>query len=123
MGRGRRSAGNNCYLLGSQRFIGHSYIGSSSDPTYRLRQHNGEVTGGARSTSMKRPWQHEAVVRGFPTRKDSLSFEWHWKHPRRSTILKPHVKGMNTVGVKGRRALLNLMLTLEPWNTMGLQIE
>ena len=123
MGRGRKSSGFNCYLLASQRCIGHSYIGSSTDPHYRLRQHNGEVVGGARATSMKRPWRHHTVVRGFATHKNSLSFEWHWKHPRRSTILKSLVRGMNTVGVRGRHQLLHLMLTVNPWRDMGLQVE
>ena len=55
-----------CYCLESA--TGSTYIGSSVDVDRRLRQHNGELKGGARATA-----------RGFPDSKAALQFEWKWK--------------------------------------------
>ena len=47
-----------CYLLASTvpRYKTHAYVGSTPDPIKRLRQHNGDLTQGAKKTSKKRPW-------------------------------------------------------------------
>ncbi|KAF9273931.1 Slx4p interacting protein [Mortierella alpina] len=47
-----------CYLLASTvaRYKTHAYVGSTPDPVKRLRQHNGDLTQGAKKTSKKRPW-------------------------------------------------------------------
>lgn len=47
-----------CYLLASTvpRYKTHAYVGSTPDPGKRLRQHNGDLTQGAKKTSKKRPW-------------------------------------------------------------------
>ena len=58
-----------------------TYIGATVDGDRRLRQHNGELVGGAKATH-KRPngWYRVCYVRGFSTWNAALSFEWHWKH-------------------------------------------
>jgi putative endonuclease len=43
------------YLLRSS--TGRSYVGISNDLDRRIAQHNGELTGGAKSTRAGRPWQ------------------------------------------------------------------
>lgn len=73
-----------CYLLissqiGSQR----TYIGATTDVDRRLRQHNGEITGGAKATRMNRPWCMVCFVSGFKTWSDALSFEYFWKRKHR----------------------------------------
>ena len=57
-----------------------TYIGATIDGDRRLRQHNGLLVGGAKATS-KRPndWYRVCYVRGFPSWRAALSFEWHWK--------------------------------------------
>ena len=47
-----------CYLLTSldPRFKNHTYVGFTVDPGRRIKQHNGELSNGAKQTSRKRPW-------------------------------------------------------------------
>jgi predicted GIY-YIG superfamily endonuclease len=44
------------YVLNSDS-LPRTYVGVAVDPERRLRQHNGELVGGARSTRAGRPWQ------------------------------------------------------------------
>jgi predicted GIY-YIG superfamily endonuclease len=71
---------NYCYVL---RSGGATYAGYTVDPDRRLRQHNGELSGGAHSTKRRGAgcWGFAFVVesRGFD-RHLALSFEWHLKH-------------------------------------------
>ncbi|CAI5994309.1 unnamed protein product [Closterium sp. NIES-64] len=53
------------------------------DAERRLKQHNGEVVGGAKSTRAGRPWALVSVVSGFRTRSEAFQFEWRWKNPRK----------------------------------------
>ncbi|RKP23975.1 hypothetical protein SYNPS1DRAFT_8648, partial [Syncephalis pseudoplumigaleata] len=78
-----------CYLLHSLQaaYHQHAYVGSTNDPVRRLRQHNGELTQGARRTARKRPWTIAVLVYGFPSRLAALQFEWAWQHPERSRHL------------------------------------
>ena len=75
-----------CYLL----FSGwKTYIGATVDPDRRLRQHNGEITGGARRTKGS-SWLRACYVGPFPNWVSTLQFEWAWKHHGRG---KPRVSG------------------------------
>jgi predicted GIY-YIG superfamily endonuclease len=66
-----------CYCLESA--TGSTYIGVSVDIDRRLRQHNGEIKGGARATSRGSEWKRVCHVLGFPDSKAALQFEWKWK--------------------------------------------
>ncbi|CAB76036.1 structure-specific endonuclease catalytic subunit Slx1 [Schizosaccharomyces pombe] len=71
-----------CYLLKSNRTqsSGAVYIGSTPDPPRRLRQHNGEIVGGASKTKHGRPWSISCLVYGFPNKVSALKFEWNWQN-------------------------------------------
>jgi predicted GIY-YIG superfamily endonuclease len=56
-----------------------TYVGATIDPARRLRQHNGELTGGARATSGRR-WARRFLVGGFTDERAALRFEWRWKY-------------------------------------------
>lgn len=66
------------YLLVSTD--GCTYVGATVDPDRRLRQHNGEIKGGARATARKGPsWKRVCFVGPFE-KIPALKFEWRWKH-------------------------------------------
>ena len=60
-----------------------TYIGATVDLNRRLRQHNGELVGGAKATKIKvnkgEIWQRACYISEFPTWQSALQFEWKWK--------------------------------------------
>ena len=82
-----------CYLLRSldPSAHGRTYIGFTVNPKRRLRQHNGEVKGGARKTSRHRPWEMLAFVHGFTNKVSALQFEWAWQKPMLSLHVRDHI--------------------------------
>jgi len=65
-----------CYCLVSE--TGRTYVGFSVNLDRRLRQHNGELVGGAKATKGL-SWKRMCSVAGFPTQQAALQFEWKWK--------------------------------------------
>lgn len=100
---------NYCYLLyipGTNR----TYIGATNDPAHRLRQHNGELTGGAKATKGKQ-WTQAFYVSGFPDWSNTLQFEWAWKRQSRN---QPGLKG-KIVGLRRLLALSRATTTATPY--------
>jgi structure-specific endonuclease subunit SLX1 len=56
-----------------------TYVGATINPDRRLRQHNGEICGGARATK-GRSWTRRFLVGGFADERSALRFEWRWKY-------------------------------------------
>lgn len=71
-----------CYLL-VQRHGNRTYFGYTNNICKRLRQHNGELKGGAKYTSGKGPWILSVLVSGFQTKVEALQFEWMCKHVKK----------------------------------------
>jgi predicted GIY-YIG superfamily endonuclease len=87
---------------------GRTYAGVSPDPVRRLRQHNGEICGGAKYTTSTGPgWKHVCLVHGFRTHIEALQFEWAVKHER------PRGKG----GMAMRVRKLHQVLAKERWTS------
>jgi len=100
---------NYCYLLyipGTNR----TYIGATNDPAHRLRQHNGELAGGAKATKGKQ-WTQAFYVSGFPDWSNTLQFEWAWKRQSRN---QPGLKG-KIVGLRKLLALDRATTTATPY--------
>jgi len=67
------AAAYECYLLRSA--AGASYVGVATDAERRLREHNGEAEGGAKSTRAGRPWAIVGRVGGLRGRSEAQTFE------------------------------------------------
>lgn len=90
-----------CYIIRSDN---RTYNGYTVDLNKRLRQHNGEIKGGAKSTH-GREWEYLAVVSSPTwTKNDAMKVEWHMRYPTRK---KPRPK--EYCGVEGRLKSLNLV--------------
>lgn len=92
-----------CYIITNN---GSTYVGASTNAHRRLRQHNGDICGGAKyTTSRGCGWTHYCIVRGFQTKIQALQFEWAVKHaaPRRLR------------GLPGRTVKLSKVIRRERW--------
>jgi len=99
-----------CYILGNLN--GRTYNGSTNNPIRRLRQHNGEICGGAKATSRTEGgWSYCAILSGFPDKINALSCEWRIKCPSG----KPGKRERKYEGPAGRVGSLNEILQLDYW--------
>ncbi|KAJ3397220.1 hypothetical protein HDU92_000100 [Lobulomyces angularis] len=114
-----------------------TYIGSTPNPVRRIRQHNGELKGGAYKTSKNRPWKMILVVYGFQNKIQALQFEWAWQNPNLSRsssndnlptnlqIKKTHPKPTKSAryGLKNNIAALCHLLKSERFNRLPLKVN
>jgi len=102
-----------CYIL-KNNSINHkniTYNGYTNNPIKRLRQHNKEISGGAKYTTSKdSQWEIYVLLSGFTDKQNALSCEWKIKHPDNKKIRKAKYRGIN-----GRVIGLNEILKLEYW--------
>lgn len=116
------------YLLQSVTSPLTTYIGITTNPIRRLRQHNGSLsTGGARRTKASRPWKYVALLHGLHTKTTAMKLEWHWQHVHKSIVFRNSInmsdklarKMKRTRGVQSRLVELDILLNqCEPFNTM-----
>ena len=123
-----------CYLLRSQdpKHPQKTYIGFTTNPYRRLRQHNGQLKhgGAVRTKRSGRPWEFVVIVSGFTDQISALQFEWAWQHPHKSRHVNKALKNTCTKesvnneeskhaakllyqrrGVKARLNVLRILLT------------
>ena len=99
-----------CYLIFNDNY---SYVGITNNLTRRLRQHNKEIKGGAKYTSMIKDtikhskWNYACYIEGFKNKIDALKFEWALKH------VKPKYKS----GIINRINKLIILLNKPKWTT------
>ena len=68
-----------CYIIKSLK-TSKIYIGYTINFKKRLRQHNGEIVGGAKRTRVGRPWVPICVIRGFTEKSVAMRFEARLQH-------------------------------------------
>lgn len=87
------------YWIRSER---SNYIGATVSLVRRLRQHNGEIKGGAKRTR-NRVWYFYRIISGFRTWREALQFEWAFKHHcRRCRCQKKREEALVTLMNKER---------------------
>ena len=105
-----------CYILRNTKpeFRNLTYNGSTNNPKRRLRQHNKEISGGAKFTSRTNGgWEYYFLMSGFPDNINALQAEWRIKH----CTGKPGPRPPKYCGVSGRICGLNEILPLERWTS------
>ncbi|XP_057522034.1 structure-specific endonuclease subunit slx1 [Amaranthus tricolor] len=93
------------YLIASTNPPFKTYVGVTTDFSRRLKQHNGELKGGAKASRAGRPWVCACLVHGFRNRSGACEFESKWKIISRKL---PHKK--NSEGEKGLEEKCQLLL-------------
>jgi structure-specific endonuclease subunit SLX1 len=86
-----------CYIIANDQ--DRTYNGYTTNLSRRLRQHNGEICGGARATHNRGPWRYVAILTslGWKDISTAMKHEWTIKYPTRK---RPRPKQFN--GVSGR---------------------
>jgi len=124
-----------CYLLRSldENHPQMTYIGFTTNPHRRIRQHNGDLKkGGARRTRISgRPWTFVLVLHGFHDNTTALQFEWAWQHPNKSKAFKDALGDDAVVagllsrrrGIEAKLHILRILLChAEPYCRLPLNI-
>ena len=100
-----------CYMLTTPA-SSVPYIGKTCDLARRLREHNGELVGGAKKTHRVleggATWERQLHVWGFPDERAALNFEWAWEHCRRRAAGDDRRLGLSPLerGLKAMRKVL-----------------
>jgi putative endonuclease len=98
-----------CYIIKSED--GKTYNGMTNNLARRLRQHNGELVGGAKATK-GRKWEYIFYMTGFADKINCLSCEWRIKHPTNER--RRPSKYCNPIG---RIKSLNIVLNTDKWTS------
>lgn len=88
-----------------------TYVGYTINVYKRIRQHNGEITGGAKTTMKGRPWKLIFFIEGFPDQIEALRFEWRCHHPHR--FLSKNKRPIRGHGYEGRIKSMCSILEME----------
>lgn len=83
------------YLIASTNPPLKTYIGSTNDFCRRLKQHNGELKGGAKASRGGRPWVCACIVHGFANQSEACKFESKWKILSRKLPRKTRIEFEN----------------------------
>lgn len=101
-----------CYILKNDTHLNKTYNGSTNNIIRRVRQHNGELVGGAKYTKKYgfNNWQVYFLMTGFPDHINCLQAEWKIKYPNNK---RPRPKMYD--GYEGRISGVNNILNLQKW--------
>jgi putative endonuclease len=100
-----------------------TYVGATVDIHRRLRQHNSELSGGAKYTTSRSSqnhtfWKRALYVDGFQNKIEALQFEWALKYHSRKCAKKNYTNALSK-----RLFALQLLLELPQWNHVSVHEE
>lgn len=99
------------------------YIGATVDRARRLRQHNGELVGGARRTARKHQssgtWSMVISAGPFATERLGLQVEWAVKRALRLCVREPHGLPRLTAAFTKVLTAKSATRLAEPWPAGG----
>ena len=110
-----------CYILKCDNW---TYNGCTNNFERRIRQHNGEIKGGAKCTSKRGPWSPYCIITGFQDNVEALQTEWRIKRvegkrrPIKYSGPKGRIKGLNKIlqmdqfTSKSQRLIKDMELTI-----------
>ena len=94
-----------------------TYVGATVNVKRRLRQHNGELKGGAKYTAGGM-WRLVCYAKNFPCWVDALQFEWMWKFWTRKMPkgkpLQRRLEALNMMLASGRSTKASIPFSI--WN-------
>ncbi|CAI9102919.1 OLC1v1001311C14 [Oldenlandia corymbosa var. corymbosa] len=67
------------YLILSTNPPIKTYVGVTNNFSRRLKQHNGDLRGGAKASRVGRPWVCACLINGFSGKAEACKFEFKWK--------------------------------------------
>ncbi|KAM7472551.1 hypothetical protein LguiA_010734 [Lonicera macranthoides] len=76
------------YLILSTNIPIKTYVGVTTNFPRRLKQHNGEMKGGAKASRSGRPWVCACLIQGFEDKSKACEFESKWKIFSRKLLRK-----------------------------------
>ena len=97
-----------CYILKCNNY---TYNGCTNNFKRRIRQHNGEIKGGAKCTSRRGPWEPYCIITGFKDNIEALQTEWRIKK------VEGRRRARKYCGAEGRIKGLNQILKLEQFTS------
>ena len=97
-----------CYILKCDNW---TYNGCTNNFTRRIRQHNGEIKGGAKCTSKRGPWSAYCIITGFQDNIEALQTEWRIKR------IEGRRRARKYSGPEGRIKGLNKILQMEQFTS------
>ncbi len=108
-----------CYMLYTDN--NKTYIGATTDPDRRLRQHNRELSGGARATGIQvahgSTWKRGCYITNIPEWRSALQIEWRWKQLGRTQF--KHIRNP----IYRRLYSLKMLLHLEKPTEKGIPYD
>ncbi|PIA48359.1 hypothetical protein AQUCO_01400753v1 [Aquilegia coerulea] len=94
------------YLIISTNKPIKTYVGVTTDFSRRLKQHNGDLKGGAKASRAGRPWICACIIQGFKDHSEACELEAKWKNSSRKLSRKRRTDDMNEAENEGSLVLL-----------------
>lgn len=94
-----------------------TYVGITNNTARRLRQHNGEIVGGAKYTTRTKGgvWRFLYIISGFPD--GSTAAKWEWRLHRKGKRLNTCCTTCNRVAVLRKTVKMERVTERAPLNT------